>query len=337
MGAVANLAPDRFRAIHAAVPFVDALTTILDPDLPLTVIEWEEWGDPLHDPEVYAYMKSYTPVRERRGQELPGDPGHHQPERHPGLLRRAGQVGRGAAAGRDQRRRPTDPVEDRDGRRSRRGQRPLQGVAGEGVRVRLDHRPGRRGLSGSAAEPIEAASVRAPRSEGNRSGPRASARFRREDRLRRARPSRHAPKSLTATKSVGPDPRSPTTQSKADCGQVDPVQDLATLGDPDAAALPDVGQRDGAVVGLAIDAVGVQTRGLGPDPAIGQPAVGADRVRGQPAPPRLGHEQRPAVVDDGHPVGERQPVGDPLDTCRRGATSTTKPTGPASDGSTDPS
>ena len=61
MGAVANLAPDAFRAIHADVPFVDALTTILDPELPLTVIEWEEWGDPLHDPEVYAYMKSYTP------------------------------------------------------------------------------------------------------------------------------------------------------------------------------------------------------------------------------------------------------------------------------------
>jgi oligopeptidase B len=43
------------------VPFVDALTTILDPSLPLTVTEWEEWGDPLHDPDVYRYMKSYTP------------------------------------------------------------------------------------------------------------------------------------------------------------------------------------------------------------------------------------------------------------------------------------
>ena len=61
MGAVANLAPGRFRAIHAAVPFVDALTTILDPSLPLTVPEWEEWGDPLHDQDVYRYMKSYTP------------------------------------------------------------------------------------------------------------------------------------------------------------------------------------------------------------------------------------------------------------------------------------
>jgi oligopeptidase B len=61
LGAVANLASDRFRAIHAAVPFVDPLTTILDPSLPLTVTEWEEWGDPLHDPEIYAYMKSYAP------------------------------------------------------------------------------------------------------------------------------------------------------------------------------------------------------------------------------------------------------------------------------------
>ncbi len=61
MGAVANLAPGRFRAIHAAVPFVDALTTILDPSLPLTVPEWEEWGDPLHHADVYRNMKGYTP------------------------------------------------------------------------------------------------------------------------------------------------------------------------------------------------------------------------------------------------------------------------------------
>ena len=61
IGAAVNLAPTRFRAVHAAVPFVDALTTILDPSLPLTVVEWEEWGNPLADPEVYAYMKSYSP------------------------------------------------------------------------------------------------------------------------------------------------------------------------------------------------------------------------------------------------------------------------------------
>ena len=71
MGAVANLAPERFRAIIAGVPFVDALTTILDPSLPLTVGEWEEWGDPLHDPDVYAYMKEYSPYENVRAVEYP--------------------------------------------------------------------------------------------------------------------------------------------------------------------------------------------------------------------------------------------------------------------------
>jgi len=61
VGAVANLAPDAFGGFVAEVPFVDALNTILDPSLPLTVTEWEEWGNPLDDPEVYGYMKSYSP------------------------------------------------------------------------------------------------------------------------------------------------------------------------------------------------------------------------------------------------------------------------------------
>lgn len=61
IGAAINQDPSLFAAVHAAVPFVDALTTILDPSMPLTVGEWEEWGNPLDDPEVYAYMKSYTP------------------------------------------------------------------------------------------------------------------------------------------------------------------------------------------------------------------------------------------------------------------------------------
>ncbi|MBB4748099.1 S9 family peptidase [Actinoplanes lobatus] len=61
MGAVANLAPEAFAGILAEVPFVDPLTTILDPSLPLTVTEWEEWGNPLESAEVYAYMKSYSP------------------------------------------------------------------------------------------------------------------------------------------------------------------------------------------------------------------------------------------------------------------------------------
>lgn len=72
MGAVANLAPELFAGILADVPFVDALTTILDPSLPLTVIEWDEWGDPLHDPSVYEYMKTYTPYENvREGVDYP--------------------------------------------------------------------------------------------------------------------------------------------------------------------------------------------------------------------------------------------------------------------------
>ena len=49
-----------------SVPFVDALTTILDPCMPLTVIEWEEWGNPLEDATAYALMKSYAPYENVR-------------------------------------------------------------------------------------------------------------------------------------------------------------------------------------------------------------------------------------------------------------------------------
>ncbi|MFE7407317.1 S9 family peptidase [Isoptericola sp. NPDC057559] len=61
VGAALNLAPGLFAGVLAGVPFVDALTSMLDPALPLTVVEWDEWGDPLHDAEVYARMKAYTP------------------------------------------------------------------------------------------------------------------------------------------------------------------------------------------------------------------------------------------------------------------------------------
>ena len=61
VGATVNERPDLMRAVVAEVPFVDALTTILDETLPLTVLEWEEWGNPKSDPEVYRYMKSYSP------------------------------------------------------------------------------------------------------------------------------------------------------------------------------------------------------------------------------------------------------------------------------------
>lgn len=61
VGAALNQAPELFDGVLADVPFVDPLTSILDPSLPLTVVEWEEWGNPLDDPRVYAYMKGYSP------------------------------------------------------------------------------------------------------------------------------------------------------------------------------------------------------------------------------------------------------------------------------------
>ncbi len=61
MGAVANMAPECYAGVEADVPFVDALTSILDRSLPLTVTEWDEWGDPLDVGGYLAYMKSYTP------------------------------------------------------------------------------------------------------------------------------------------------------------------------------------------------------------------------------------------------------------------------------------
>jgi oligopeptidase B len=60
MGAVTNLRPDLFRAIISHVPFVDVMNTMLDANLPLTVPEYEEWGNP-NQPEAFAYMLSYSP------------------------------------------------------------------------------------------------------------------------------------------------------------------------------------------------------------------------------------------------------------------------------------
>ena len=71
MGAVANLAPEKFAGIQAIVPFVDPLTSILKPELPLTVGEWEEWGDPYHDPQVYDYMAGYAPYENVTAQQYP--------------------------------------------------------------------------------------------------------------------------------------------------------------------------------------------------------------------------------------------------------------------------
>ncbi len=60
MGAVTNMRPDLFSVVIAKVPFVDIINTMLDPSIPLTVIEYEEWGNP-DDKKYYDYMKSYSP------------------------------------------------------------------------------------------------------------------------------------------------------------------------------------------------------------------------------------------------------------------------------------
>ena len=60
-GAVFTMAPRRWRAVVAEVPFVDCVTTMSDPTIPLTINEWDEWGDPRDDPAMRAYLLSYSP------------------------------------------------------------------------------------------------------------------------------------------------------------------------------------------------------------------------------------------------------------------------------------
>jgi oligopeptidase B len=70
MGAVTNLRPDLFRAVLAEVPFVDVINTMLDASLPLTVIEYDEWGNP-HDVAAYRYIRSYSPYDNIGPREYP--------------------------------------------------------------------------------------------------------------------------------------------------------------------------------------------------------------------------------------------------------------------------
>lgn len=125
MGAVANMAPNLFAGILAQVPFVDPLTTILDPSLPLTVTEWDEWGNPLEDESVYFYMKSYSPYENVEAKEYPAilamtslndtrvfyvEPAkwvaalrHAKTDPHPVLLRTQMAAGHGGISGRYER------------------------------------------------------------------------------------------------------------------------------------------------------------------------------------------------------------------------------------------
>ncbi|GAB4335386.1 MAG: oligopeptidase B [Calditrichia bacterium] len=70
MGAVTNMRPDLFKVVVAHVPFVDVVNTMLDETLPLTVIEYDEWGNP-HKEEFYFYMKSYAPYENVEARAYP--------------------------------------------------------------------------------------------------------------------------------------------------------------------------------------------------------------------------------------------------------------------------
>ena len=71
MGAVINQAPELYAAVVAHVPFVDVLNTMLNPDLPLTPMEWPEWGNPIKSPEDYATIQAYSPYDQVSAQEYP--------------------------------------------------------------------------------------------------------------------------------------------------------------------------------------------------------------------------------------------------------------------------
>lgn len=71
MGAVANMAPEKFAGIIAQVPFVDVLNTMLDDTLPLTPPEWPEWGNPIEDEEAFHRIKAYSPYDAVSAQNYP--------------------------------------------------------------------------------------------------------------------------------------------------------------------------------------------------------------------------------------------------------------------------
>ena len=71
MGAAVNQAPELWGSVAAHVPFVDALNTMLDDTLPLTPIEWPEWGNPIEDREAFEYIRSYSPYDQLTEREYP--------------------------------------------------------------------------------------------------------------------------------------------------------------------------------------------------------------------------------------------------------------------------
>ena len=71
MGAVVNQAPELFGAVAAHVPFVDVLNTMLDGQLPLTPMEWPEWGNPIEDESAFQHIRSYSPYDQLAAKDYP--------------------------------------------------------------------------------------------------------------------------------------------------------------------------------------------------------------------------------------------------------------------------
>ncbi len=127
MGVVANTDADLWAAVVAHVPFVDVLGTMLDGSLPLTPIEWPEWGNPIDDADAYRAIAAYSPYDNVTAQAYPPilvTAGLNDPARD---LLGTGEVGRAAAARQD--RRQPAAAQDQHGRRAWRQVGALRGAA----------------------------------------------------------------------------------------------------------------------------------------------------------------------------------------------------------------
>ena len=146
---MANQAPELFRALVAEVPFVDCVTTMLDDELPLTVGEWEEWGNPLADESAYCRMLTYSPYDNVTGAE----PGRARPRTYPDLFVTAGlndprvaywEPAKWVAKLRAALALDPGAPQDRARRRPRRAVGPLRRLEGGGPGARLPARRPRR-------------------------------------------------------------------------------------------------------------------------------------------------------------------------------------------------
>ena len=141
MGAVVNIRPDLFRAVHAAVPFVDVINTMLDASLPLTVGEYLEWGNP-NEKAAFDYMKTYSPYDNLEKRAYPAMLVTDESQRQPGDVLGARQVCGAAAHTQDGP--ESAAAENQNGSGgSRRRVGPLRPHARPGLRIRLDVEPGR--------------------------------------------------------------------------------------------------------------------------------------------------------------------------------------------------